>query len=124
MHGRLDLDELLPIYRSYRDLPMVSISNDQRRPLPGMNWVGTVYHGLPRDLLKFTARSAGYLAFLGRLSPEKRPELAIESHDAQACRLKWLLKSIVPIASSEISPAQTPELKEQWTKSAKRRRPV
>jgi glycosyltransferase involved in cell wall biosynthesis len=78
MHGRLDIRELLPVYRSYRDLPVVSISNDQRRPLPEMNWLGTVYHGLPRDLLKFSSRSGGYLAFLGRLSPEKRPDLAIE----------------------------------------------
>jgi len=78
MHGRLDLKELLPIYRSYSDLPLVSISNDQRRPLPEMNWVRTVYHGLPRDLLKFNPNPDKYLAFLGRISPEKRPDLAIE----------------------------------------------
>jgi glycosyltransferase involved in cell wall biosynthesis len=78
MHGRLDLNELLPIYRSYSDLPVVSISNDQRRPLLEMNWVRTVYHGLPRNLLKFSPRSDNYLAFLGRLAPEKRPDLAIE----------------------------------------------
>jgi glycosyltransferase involved in cell wall biosynthesis len=78
MHGRLDLDELLPIYRSYTDLPVVSISNDQRRPIPEMNWVRTVYHGLPRNLLKFSPQSDKYLAFLGRMSPEKRPDLAIE----------------------------------------------
>jgi glycosyltransferase involved in cell wall biosynthesis len=78
MHGRLDLNELLPIYRSYSDLPVVSISNDQRRPLPQLNWVSTVHHGLPRDLLKFRPQSGNYLAFLGRLAPEKRPDLAIE----------------------------------------------
>ena len=78
MHGRLDLNELLPIYRSYSDLPVVSISNDQRRYCPQLNWVGTVHHGLPRDLLKFNAQSGNYLAFLGRISPEKRPDLAIE----------------------------------------------
>ena len=78
MHGRLDLNELLPIYRSYSDLPVVSISDDQRRPLPEINWVRTVYHGLPRNLLKFSPRSGNYLAFLGRMSPEKRPDLAIE----------------------------------------------
>jgi glycosyltransferase involved in cell wall biosynthesis len=78
MHGRLDLKELMPIYRRYSDLPMVSISDDQRRPLPEMYWVRTIYHGLPRTLLKFNGQSGGYLAFLGRICPEKRPDLAIE----------------------------------------------
>jgi glycosyltransferase involved in cell wall biosynthesis len=78
MHGRLDITEMLPIYRSYSDMPLVSISNDQRRPLSEMNWVRTVYHGLPRDLLKFSPGAGNYLAFLGRICPEKRPDLAIE----------------------------------------------
>jgi glycosyltransferase involved in cell wall biosynthesis len=78
MHGRLDLDELAPIYRHYSDLPVVSISDDQRRPLPEMNWAGTVHHGLPRHLLRFNSEPGGYLAFLGRISPEKRPDVAIE----------------------------------------------
>jgi glycosyltransferase involved in cell wall biosynthesis len=78
LHGRLDLDELFPIYRHYSDLPVVSISDDQRRPLLEMNWVGTVYHGLPRNLLKFSPQPGNYLAFLGRVAPEKRPDLAIE----------------------------------------------
>jgi glycosyltransferase involved in cell wall biosynthesis len=78
MHGRLDRNELLPIYRSYSDLPLVSISNDQRRPLPESNWIATVYHGLPRDLLKFSAKCDRYLAFIGRVAPEKRLDLAIE----------------------------------------------
>jgi len=78
LHGRLDIEELLPVYRTYTDLPMVSISNDQRAPLPELNWVGTVYHGLPPDLLKFQSESGKYLAFLGRIAPEKRPDLAIQ----------------------------------------------
>jgi glycosyltransferase involved in cell wall biosynthesis len=78
MHGRLDRCEMLPIFRSYSDMPLVSISNDQRRPLPEMNWMRTVYHGLPRNLLSFTPGSGNYLAFLGRICPEKRPDLAIE----------------------------------------------
>ena len=78
LHGRLDTQELLSVYRSYPDLPMVSISADQRRPLPELNWVATVYHGLPRDLLKFQPNRGNYLAFLGRICPEKRPDLAIE----------------------------------------------
>src|ERR1700732_15326 len=78
MHGRLDLDAFMPLYRSYTDLPLVSISNEQRRPLPFMNWVATVYHGLPKDLLRFNSGPGNYLAFLGRIAPEKRPDLAIE----------------------------------------------
>jgi glycosyltransferase involved in cell wall biosynthesis len=78
MHGRLDVKELLPVYRYYKDHPVISISHDQRRPLPEMNWIGTVYHGLPRKLLKFRSEPGRYLAFLGRMSPEKRPDLAIE----------------------------------------------
>jgi glycosyltransferase involved in cell wall biosynthesis len=92
MHGRLDMDEFLPIYRHYRDLPLVSISDDQRRPLPEMNWVGTVYHGLPRNLLKFSPDGGNYLAFLGRMSPEKRPDLAIEIARRSGLRLKIAAK--------------------------------
>ena len=78
MHGRLDLKELLPVYRHYKDHPVVSISDDQRRPLPEMNWVGTVHHGLPRHLFNYRSEPGKYLAFLGRIAPEKRPDLAIE----------------------------------------------
>lgn len=79
LHGRLDLPDLQPFYRAFPRLPLVSISNAQRRPMPPVHWVNTVYHGLPRDLLSFSARPrAGYLAFLGRISPEKRPDRAIE----------------------------------------------
>jgi glycosyltransferase involved in cell wall biosynthesis len=79
LHGRLDLPDLKPFYRAFPDFPLVSISDAQRRPLPPVNWAGTVYHGLPRDLLPFTARpTSGYLAFLGRISPEKRPDRAID----------------------------------------------
>ena len=59
-------------------MPLVSISDAQREPLPLMNWVKTVYHGLPRDLLRFSPNPGKYLAFLGRISPEKRPDLAIK----------------------------------------------
>jgi glycosyltransferase involved in cell wall biosynthesis len=79
LHGRLDLPDLQPFYRLFCDAPLVSISNDQRRPMPPVNWVGTVYHGLPGNLLPFSPQAhGGYLAFLGRISPEKRPDLAIE----------------------------------------------
>ncbi|HET6628863.1 MAG TPA: glycosyltransferase family 4 protein [Woeseiaceae bacterium] len=82
LHGRLDLPDLPFLYREFDDIPLVSISNDQRGPLPSANWVGTVYHGLPRDLYRFHPKPEGYLAFLGRVSPEKRPDRAIEI----ACR--------------------------------------
>jgi glycosyltransferase involved in cell wall biosynthesis len=79
LHGRLDANELSPFYARFADFPLVSISKDQRQPLPPVNWVGTVHHGLPADLLKFSGRPDGrYLAFLGRIAPEKRPDRAIE----------------------------------------------
>jgi glycosyltransferase involved in cell wall biosynthesis len=78
LHGRLDLPDLYPFYEAFPYLPLVSISNAQRAPMPPVNWVGTVHHGLPRDLLGFSAKPEGYLAFLGRISPEKRPDRAID----------------------------------------------
>ena len=79
LHGRLDLPDLLAFYAAFRQAPLASISFDQRRPMPPVNWVGTVPHGLPRDLLPFRERAdGGYLAFLGRISPEKGPDRAIE----------------------------------------------
>jgi glycosyltransferase involved in cell wall biosynthesis len=77
LHGRQDLPDLQPFYAVFNDAPLVSISNDQRRPLPFAHWLGTVYHGLPRDLLPPGDGRGGYLAFLGRISPEKRPDRAI-----------------------------------------------
>jgi glycosyltransferase involved in cell wall biosynthesis len=76
-HGRLDLPDLQVLAREFPDMPAVSISDAQRVPLPGMRWVGTVYHGLPRDLLRLSMEPKGYLAFLGRISPEKGPDTAI-----------------------------------------------
>ncbi len=78
MHGRLDIEELRPVYQRYRSMPLVSISDAQRTPLAFMNWVATIYHGLPRDLLRFSPGPGKYLAFLGRISPEKRPDIAID----------------------------------------------
>jgi glycosyltransferase involved in cell wall biosynthesis len=78
LHGRLDLPDLVPLYREFREMPVVSISNSQREPLPWLNWLGTVYHGLPEDLYSFHDSPGKYLAFLGRISPEKRVDRAIE----------------------------------------------
>lgn len=78
LHGRLDIPDLVPLYREYSDQPLVSISNAQRAPLPFARWLGTVYHGLPADLYTFREQPGRYLAFLGRISPEKRVDRAIQ----------------------------------------------
>ena len=78
MHGRLDLTDYPLLFSEFRDMPLVSISEEQRLPLPA-NWVATVYHGLPPDLYGYSpGKFGGYLAFLGRICPEKRPDRAIE----------------------------------------------
>ena len=79
LHGRLDLPDLPALYREFPEMPVVSISNAQRQPLPQLNWQGTVYHGLPENLLDFHPQENRYLAFVGRISPEKRVDRAI--HD-------------------------------------------
>jgi glycosyltransferase involved in cell wall biosynthesis len=78
LHGRLDIPDLVPLYREFRDMPVVSISTAQREPLPFANWIGTVHHGLPEDLYRFNAEPGEYLAFIGRVAPEKRVDRAIE----------------------------------------------
>jgi glycosyltransferase involved in cell wall biosynthesis len=78
LHGRLDLQDLVPLYQEFRDIPVTSISDSQRDPLPWLNWQETVYHGLPEDLYTYRERPGKYLAFLGRLSREKRVDTAIQ----------------------------------------------
>jgi glycosyltransferase involved in cell wall biosynthesis len=93
LHGCLDLAKLRPLYSTYRLAPLVSISNDQRVPMPQVNWVGNVYHGLPPGLLPFAAKPReGYLAFLGRIAPEKRPDRAIEIAARAGVKLKMAAK--------------------------------
>ena len=77
LHGRLHVPDVAPLLAHYPDAPLVSISNDQRRPLPEARWEATVYHGLPRSLHSYRADQGQYLAFLGRCSPEKRADRAI-----------------------------------------------
>jgi glycosyltransferase involved in cell wall biosynthesis len=78
-HGRLDLPEIQPLLSAFPEAPFISISDSQRRPLQSVNvnWAGTILHGLPKDLLAFSPEHRGYLAFLGRFSPEKGPDAAI-----------------------------------------------
>jgi glycosyltransferase involved in cell wall biosynthesis len=77
LHGRLDIPDLVTLYQEFPTVPVVSISNAQRTPLPWLNWQGTVYHGIPRDLYTFHPEPGSYLAFVGRVSPEKGVDRAI-----------------------------------------------
>jgi len=78
LHGRLDLPELVPLYQEFTDAPLVSISNAQRAPLPWACWMATIYHGLPAETGVVRERPGNYLAVLGRISPEKGVDRAIE----------------------------------------------
>jgi glycosyltransferase involved in cell wall biosynthesis len=92
LHGRLDLPDLPAVYREFHDLPLVSISRAQRAPLSMAGWVGTVHHGLPRRLYDPGRGDGGYFVFLGRLSPEKRPDRAIEIAQRTGVPLKIAAK--------------------------------
>jgi glycosyltransferase involved in cell wall biosynthesis len=93
MHGRLDLPELQPIFNTFNDVPVISISDNQRQPLPQAHWLSTVYHGLPENLLKPIPNvKPGYLAFLGRISPEKRVDRAIRIAQAAGMKIKIAAK--------------------------------
>jgi glycosyltransferase involved in cell wall biosynthesis len=85
LHGRLDLPEHQPVFTTFSSMPVISISNSQRRPVPQAGWVKTIYHGLPADLLTPKPVRPGYLAFLGRISPEKSVDRAIRI--AERCGL-------------------------------------
>ena len=78
LHGRLDIPDLRSVYRRFPDMPVVSISYRQREPLPWLRWTENVYHGLPKNLFALRRDHGDYLAFLGRISPEKRPDRAIQ----------------------------------------------
>jgi glycosyltransferase involved in cell wall biosynthesis len=92
LHGRLDLPELQPLYGVYGDMPVVSISDSQRAPLPQANYIATVLHGLPQDLLQKGPGTGGYLAFLGRISPEKAPDAAIRIAAKAGMKIKIAAK--------------------------------
>ncbi|MGH8728855.1 MAG: glycosyltransferase family 4 protein [Burkholderiales bacterium] len=78
LHGRLDIPDLKPLYEEFWDIPLVSISDAQRKPLSFAGWRATVHHGIPEHAYGLDPAPKGYLAFLGRISPEKRVDLAIE----------------------------------------------
>lgn len=105
LHGRQDLPDLQNLYRGFPEMPLVSISNSQRAPIPDANYAGTVLHGLPRDLLQPTLNpQGGYLAFLGRISPEKRVDRAIAI--AQAVNLPLKIAAKVDRADAEYFKAE------------------
>jgi glycosyltransferase involved in cell wall biosynthesis len=92
LHGRQDLADLKPFYSRFGEMPLVSISNDQRKPLPHANFVATIHHGIPPDLHRPSFEQGNYLAFLGRISPEKRPDRAIRIARAAGIPLKIAAK--------------------------------
>ncbi|MGH7055240.1 MAG: glycosyltransferase family 4 protein [Stellaceae bacterium] len=92
LHGRLDLPELKLVYQVFSDVPVVSISDSQRQPLPEANYLATIHHGLPAGLLRPGSGQGGYLAFLGRISPEKAPDRAIRIATAAGVPLKIAAK--------------------------------
>jgi glycosyltransferase involved in cell wall biosynthesis len=99
LHGRLDLPELGPLYDHYRRIPVVSISDNQRLPLPQANWAATVYHGLPLDLQRLNLEAEDYLVAVGRISPEKRMDRAIEI--AQRLGMRLIIAAKVDRADQE-----------------------
>jgi glycosyltransferase involved in cell wall biosynthesis len=98
LHGRLDLPDLPLTVRRFPDASFVSISQSQRAPLSNVNWLSTIHHGMPPDLLKLSDRPEGYLAFLGRITPEKRPDVAIRV--AHAAGLPLRIAAKVPRAEN------------------------
>jgi glycosyltransferase involved in cell wall biosynthesis len=119
LHGRLDLPELARVMQCFEDAPLISISDAQRRPLPDGNFIGTVYHGLPPDLLTPQQMGRDYLAFLGRICPEKAPDRAIRIARAAGMKLKIAAKidrvdkayfetTIRPMIDGEIGDAEKP----------------
>lgn len=92
LHGRLLPADHGPLFREFADAPLVSISDDQRRQLPRANWLGTVYHGLPADAFTLREEPDDYLLFIGRMMPEKRPDLAIEIARRSGLPLKMAAK--------------------------------
>ncbi len=92
LHGRLDMKDLPGVYARWSEFGLVSISDDQRKPLHFANWKATVHHGMPGEQYIFSPKSEGYLAFLGRISPEKRPDRAIEIATKLGKRLKMAAK--------------------------------
>ena len=113
LHGRLDLPEYIPFFKNFKNAPFVSISNSQREPLPWLNWQATIYHGLPEELYKFHPERGKYLAFLGRISPEKRPDRAIKIAEKFGMTLKIAAK-VDKVDEAYFKEVIKPMLKSPW----------
>ncbi len=112
LHGRLDLPGYRQLFEQHYDFPLVSISNHQRRPMPDANWAGTVLHGLPMNVCRFQPAPRGdYLAFLGRISPEKRVDRAIEI--ARRAGLKLRIAAKIDAADRQYFESEIAHLFEQ-----------
>jgi len=111
MHGRLDLPEFKAVYETFLDVPLVSISDSQRKPLPRQNWVSTVLHGMPTNLLTPQDVKQDYFAFLGRVSPEKGVDRAIRV--AAKCGIKLKIAAKVDNADKEYYDSQIKPLIDQ-----------
>lgn len=107
LHGRLDQPELQPLYGAFPDVPLVSISDAQRRPVPSANWVDTVYHGIDLESFTFRDKQGEYLAFLGRISPEKGLDVAVRIARAVGMPLKIAARKPLPFK-------QDPEVRRDW----------
>ena len=92
MHGRLDLNDVIPLHREYREMPLISISDAQRTPIPWANWIATVYHGLSTTQFTLSDSTDNYLAFVGRVSPEKGVDRAIKIAQDAGIKLKIAAK--------------------------------
>jgi glycosyltransferase involved in cell wall biosynthesis len=113
LHGRLDMPDLAPLYELFSDIPVISISNAQRKPLAAVNWQGTVYHGLPIDRFTGGEKPGSYLAFLGRISPEKRPDRAIRIAQKFGMKLKIAAK-VDAVDRKYFAKVIKPLLDERW----------
>ncbi len=111
LHGRLDLPELKPLYARFPEAPLISISNHQRLPLAGAHWVATVYNGIPETHYDFHHGTGEYLAFLGRMSPEKGPDQAIEIARRAGMPIKLAAK-VDPVDQEYFEQRVRPLLKE------------
>jgi glycosyltransferase involved in cell wall biosynthesis len=107
LHGRLDLPDLRPLYQHFKDVPLVSISNSQRTPFPDANWAATIYHGIELREYTFSPQMGGYLAFLGRISPEKGLDTAIRV--ARRAGVPLLIAARMPLPHT-----QDPNVRADW----------
>jgi glycosyltransferase involved in cell wall biosynthesis len=107
LHGRLDLPQLEPLFDHFADVPLVSISDAQRAPVPRAKWVATVYHGIELDQYTFSSQPGQYLAFLGRIAPEKGVDVAIRVAQRAGLPLRIAARRPLPYKND-------PEVRKDW----------